>query len=61
MISTDCDVPTTLHVFDGVNYTSYVSPGLIVLLLLVLATDLRLWIFTPVSKGEGFGEEVWSW
>lgn len=51
VIATDCGEPTKLSVFPGILYVNYVSPGLLVMLLLVLATDLRLWLFTPVSWG----------
>jgi len=50
VIETDCAAPYELVVFPDAHYTRFISPALIMVLLVILATDFRLWLFTPVSQ-----------
>ena len=49
IIHTDCENPTRLLLHSDLEYPTFVNPALLMILLLLLATDLRLWINTPVS------------
>ena len=50
VIFTDCEYPNQLLLHSGVEYPYYVNPFLLLLLYLLLATDMRFWINTPVSS-----------
>ena len=49
IIQTDCDRPTELLVRSDVLWTEILSPIFILGLFWLLATDLRMWLSTPVS------------
>lgn len=49
VIFTDCEYPTRMQLHSGLEYSMFVNAALLLLLFLLLATDLRLWINTPVS------------
>ena len=49
IIMTDCVRPTQLLLWPGLNYTMFLSPAFVFILYWLLATDFRMWMFTPVS------------
>ena len=49
IIRTDCGHPTELLLWANVPYTMILNPIFILVLFWLLATDLRMWLFTPVS------------
>ena len=49
IIMTDCVRPTQLLLWPSLNYTMFLSPAFVFILYLLLATDFRMWMSTPVS------------
>ena len=49
IIRTDCGHPTELLLWPNVPYTMILNPIFVLVLFWLLATDLRMWLFTPVS------------
>jgi len=52
IILTDCTHPTELQLWPNIPYTMILSPIFIFILFWLLATELRMWLFTPVSVSE---------
>ena len=50
VIFTNCDHPSRLLLYSDVDYPLFVNPALLLFLCLLLATDMRLWINTPVRS-----------
>lgn len=49
IIMTNCTRPTQLLLWPHLNYTVFLGPAFVFLLYWFLATDFRMWMFTPVS------------
>ena len=50
IVFTDCAAPSKLSLWPDLDFTIFLHPFLLLSLFWLLANDLRLWIFTPVSS-----------